>query len=93
MLDLESGSMLEYTQKFNLPDKVRQLSDSIVLSSNIVIITPAAEQQLRALAASPLNTIDLTMYTAVVSSNYFVFLEKSGLKHSKNITKTFFYFL
>uniref|UniRef100_A0A170VN67 Prominin-like protein n=1 Tax=Triatoma infestans TaxID=30076 RepID=A0A170VN67_TRIIF len=47
---MESGSMLEYTQKFNLPDKVRQLSDSIVLSSNIVIITPAAEQQLRALA-------------------------------------------
>ncbi|XP_073996108.1 prominin-like protein isoform X2 [Rhodnius prolixus] len=67
VLDLESGSMLEYTQKFNLPDKVRQLSDSIVLSSNIVIITPAAEQQLRALAASPLNTIDLTMYTAVLN--------------------------
>ncbi|KAK9508899.1 hypothetical protein O3M35_006341 [Rhynocoris fuscipes] len=67
VLDLDSGSMAEYTQRFNLPEKVRQLSDSIVLSSNIVIITPAAEQQLRALAASPLNTIDLTLYTAVLN--------------------------
>ncbi|KAF6199321.1 hypothetical protein GE061_007347 [Apolygus lucorum] len=67
LLGLESGSMLEYSQKFNLPEKVRQLSDSIILSSDIVIITPLAEQQLRALAASPLNTIDLTMYTAVLN--------------------------
>ncbi|BET01929.1 Prominin [Nesidiocoris tenuis] len=67
LLGLESGSMLEYTQKFNLPEKVRQLSDSIILSSDIVIITPLAEQQLRALAASPLNTIDLTVYTAVLN--------------------------
>ncbi|XP_014257158.1 prominin-like protein [Cimex lectularius] len=67
VLDLDSGSMLQYTQQFNLPEKVRQLSDSIVLGSDIVIITPTAEKQLRALAASPLTTIDLTVYTAVLN--------------------------
>lgn len=59
--------MSEYAAQFNMPERVRQLADSIVLTSDIVIITPEAERQLMALAASPLNTIDLSVYTAVVS--------------------------
>lgn len=67
VLGIESDSMSEYAAQFNMPERVRQLADSIVLTSDIVIVTPEAKKQLMALAASPLNTIDLSVYTAVVS--------------------------
>lgn len=67
VLGIESDSMSEYAAQFNMPERVRQLADSIVLTSDIVIVTPEAERQLKALAASPLNTIDLSVYTSVLN--------------------------
>lgn len=67
VLGIEPDSMSEYAAQFNMPERVRQLADSIVLTSDIVIVTPEAERQLKALAASPLNTIDLTVYTSVLN--------------------------
>lgn len=67
LLGIEADSMSEYTAQFNMPERARQLADSIQLTSEIVIVTPEAEMQLMALAASPLNTIDPRVYTAVLN--------------------------
>ncbi|KAL1116056.1 hypothetical protein AAG570_005551 [Ranatra chinensis] len=67
-LGLDLGSISsKYAEQFNIPERVRQLANSIVLNADIVIITPEAQKQLRALAASPLNNIDLTVYTSVLN--------------------------
>lgn len=72
LLGIEADSMSEYTAQFNMPERARQLADSIQLTSEIVIVTPEAERQLMALAASPLNTIDPRVYTAVVRFSFFL---------------------
>jgi len=67
VLGLEPNSMSQYTEQFDVSRRVQELADSIQLKGKIEIVTPTAESQLLALASSPLNNIDLTLYTSILT--------------------------
>lgn len=57
----------DYPSRYGILQKIEELTSDIRLDQHVDILTPNAKRQLQKLADSPLNNIDLTVYTNVLN--------------------------